>query len=65
MPFINGKKESKYSGVSVHEYLAVQQFDERRIAVEYNGKILPEKDYDKVILKDGDQLEVVTFVGGG
>ena len=36
-----------------------------RIAVELNGDILPKYSYSDTMLKDGDRLEVVTFVGGG
>ncbi|HHX38148.1 MAG TPA: sulfur carrier protein ThiS [Clostridiaceae bacterium] len=65
MPVINGKKLPSFSGFSVKEYLSSQNFDERRIAVEYNGSIVQEKDYENCILHEDDQLEVVTFVGGG
>ena len=37
----------------------------KRIAVELNGDILPKYSYSDTMLKDGDRLEVVTFVGGG
>ena len=37
----------------------------KRIAVELNGDILPKYEYSDTMLKDGDRLEVVTFVGGG
>ena len=36
-----------------------------RIAVELNGEIIPGSQYGKMRLKDGDVLEVVSFVGGG
>ena len=31
----------------------------------YNGEILPKSLYGGTVLKDGDSLEVVSFVGGG
>ena len=37
----------------------------KRIAVELNGDILPKYQYSETMLKDGDSMEVVTFVGGG
>ena len=36
-----------------------------RIAVELNCEMLPRERHDSTVLRDGDQLEVVSFVGGG
>lgn len=36
-----------------------------RVAVELNRDIVPRDRWEETILKDGDQLEVVHFVGGG
>jgi sulfur carrier protein len=36
-----------------------------RVAVEYNGAIVPRVDWPKTNLSAGDRLEVVHFVGGG
>ena len=36
-----------------------------RVAVELNEEIVPKSTYDEIILKDGDSVEVVRFVGGG
>jgi len=36
-----------------------------RVAVELNLNILPKEEYPTTLLKEGDQLEVVHFVGGG
>ena len=47
------------------EYLEQNQYQVKRIAVELNGDILPKYSYSETMLKDGDRLEVVTFVGGG
>ena len=45
--------------------LAAEGFDFGRIAVERNGDIVPKGLYGQTILRDGDTLEVVRFVGGG
>lgn len=39
--------------------------DRTRVAVELNREILPKADYDATMLRDGDSLEIVQFVGGG
>ena len=61
---INGKCFD-VAGKSVNQYLVDAGYDKKRVAVELNGDILPKDRYDKTILKDGDSLEVVSFVGGG
>jgi thiamine biosynthesis protein ThiS len=33
--------------------------------VEINGKILPKADYGEYVFADGDNCEIVNFVGGG
>lgn len=36
-----------------------------RVAVELNREIVPRSNWAATTLKDGDQLEIVHFVGGG
>lgn len=36
-----------------------------RVAVELNRDIAPRDRWSEITLKDGDQLEIVHFVGGG
>jgi sulfur carrier protein len=36
-----------------------------RVAVELNREIVPKAEYENVVLRDGDELEVINFVGGG
>ena len=47
------------------DYLEQNNYQINRIAVEMNEEILPKYSYSETMLKDGDRLEVVTFVGGG
>ena len=61
---INGE-EKNVSGMTVAEYLATTNYDPKRIAVERNGDIVPKAQYDNTVLQDGDNVEVVSFVGGG
>ena len=61
---INGKNLDA-GGKSIAQYLESANFDTRRIVVERNGEIVPKAQYSETILKDGDCVEVVSFVGGG
>ncbi len=36
-----------------------------RVAVEVNGEIVPRSGWVEMVVKEGDKLEVVHFVGGG
>lgn len=40
-------------------------FDTSKIAVEINGEICPRAEYASIVLRKGDVIEVVSFVGGG
>lgn len=61
---INGESFD-IAGKTLAEYLTITNYNLDRIAVEKNGQIVPKVQYDKTVLKDGDTLEVVSFVGGG
>lgn len=61
---INGT-ELDAAGKTVAQYLETTDYNRSRIAVERNGEIVPKSEYDSTVLKDGDVVEVVSFVGGG
>ena len=61
---VNGT-ELDIAGKTVAEYLAATMYDPKRIAVERNGDIVFKSQYGETVLEDGDNLEVVSFVGGG
>lgn len=62
---INGELK-KVEKLSVLEWIKSQEsIDADHIVIEYNNSILKKINWDKTILKDGDKLEVVRFVGGG
>lgn len=61
---INGEN-IEADGQTVIQYLESAGYDRRRVAVERNGEIVPKAEYETVVLKDGDSIEVVSFVGGG
>ena len=61
---INGK-ELNVAGKTISEYLATTNYDPKRIAIERNGDIVFKSQYSETLLQDGDNIEVVSFVGGG
>ena len=61
---VNGESKD-VAGKTIAEYLATTNYDMKRIAVERNGDIVPKAQYGETVLCDGDNIEVVSFVGGG
>lgn len=53
------------AGKTILEYLLSANYDPMRVAVEQNGNIVPKVQYEQKVLKEGDNIEVVSFVGGG
>ena len=51
--------------VSVSALLERLGIDPRRVAVEHNLVVLKRARYDDTIVNDGDEIEIVNFVGGG
>ena len=56
----NLKEIAPYIGIESHTVRITEDN-----AVERNGDIVPKAQYDETVLKDGDSVEVVSFVGGG
>ena len=61
---VNGT-ELDIAGKTIAEYLATTNYDMKRIATELNVDIVPKATYADIVLKDGDSIEIVSFVGGG
>lgn len=64
MVAVNGVEQA-IDGICLAAYLKENNYRLECIAVEINEEIVPKKEYDSTILKDGDIVEVVSFVGGG
>ena len=62
---INGERRRVASGTSITEMLAEVGLDPLRVAVERNHEIVPRSTFDTVMVEDGDDYEIVHFVGGG
>ena len=62
---VNGVKQSVPDGTTVTQLLSTLQIAPERVVVELNLTILKRAELGNTVLKDGDQVEVVHFVGGG
>ncbi len=62
---INGEERTVPAPMTVAELLAHLGIDARQVAVERNRAIVRRGDHAATVRADGDELEIVTFVGGG
>jgi len=62
---LNGEPFDLPALLSVSALLARLEIDARRVAVELNLSVLKRLTFDQITIKDGDEVEVVNFVGGG
>jgi thiamine biosynthesis protein ThiS len=62
---LNGDSVELASPMTIGALLAQLEIDGRRVAVEHNLTVLKRATFDITEIKDGDQIEIVNFVGGG
>ncbi len=62
---LNGKKITIKSKSTIMDLLIKYNLDNKKIAIEHNGTIIPKLKYKKKYLKNNDRLEIVHFIGGG
>ena len=62
---LNGKKVVIKSNYSLFKLLKKYKLNNKKIAVEHNGIIIPKVNYKKRNLKNNDKIEIVHFIGGG
>lgn len=62
---INGEEKDIANGLTVAELLEEMQIRPGRVVVERNREIVAREAHVLTLLKEGDTLEIVHFVGGG
>ena len=62
---INSKVEALDGEMSVADLLARRKIEPIRAAVEINEDLVPRTTFAERMIRDGDRIEIVTFVGGG
>ena len=62
---INGEERRVAGGMSVAALIDELGLDAKRVAIERNLEIVPRSTFADVAVEDGDQFEIVHFVGGG
>lgn len=62
---VNGEPRSVHAGSSIADMLQTIGLDPRKVAVERNLEVVPRSTLRDVAVSEGDQFEIVHFVGGG
>ncbi len=62
---INGQHETLNDEMSVADMLAHRKIEPLRVAVEINEDIVRRGEFARTLIRAGDRIEIVTFVGGG
>ena len=62
---VNGEAREFAAPISVLALAEQLALNPAQVAVERNRAIVPRSAYAEVALAEGDEIEIVTFIGGG
>ncbi|MGF1491165.1 MAG: sulfur carrier protein ThiS [Microcoleaceae cyanobacterium] len=62
---VNGEVRTCPEALNLPQFLEYIGVSPQLVAVEYNGEILHRQFWEKTEIQSGDNLEIVTIVGGG
>jgi sulfur carrier protein len=62
---LNGEKVKLNTDSNISDLVVKYQLSAEQVAVELNRKIIVMEDFVKTKLKQGDEIELIEFVGGG
>ena len=62
---LNGKVKSIQENTKLINVIKILKIPIKKVAIELNREIIDKKKLDKIVLKKGDKIEIVHFIGGG
>jgi len=62
---INGDTHNLEAALSLLDLLSKFEIEHDKVAIEHNREIVPKTTFGDVTVGDGDNLEIVHFIGGG
>ena len=62
---LNGDRYEVAGPLTIAALLAHLNIDSRLVAVEHNVEVVKRQRYDTTTVNEGDEIEIVNFVGGG
>ncbi|MGI6657533.1 MAG: sulfur carrier protein ThiS [Desulfobulbus sp.] len=63
--YVNGVKETSPSSLTIAQLVADKGLRPDGLVVELNREIIKQEQWAATVLRDGDRLELLNFVGGG
>jgi thiamine biosynthesis protein ThiS len=62
---LNGEQIILDKQINISNLLDKYSLDKRKIAVEKNLEIVPQSSFEAVEVNEGDNIEIIHFIGGG
>ena len=62
---LNGKAKVIIENLKIINLISDLKIPVKKVAIELNAEIIDKKKLNKIKRKDGDQIEIVHFIGGG
>lgn len=62
---VNGEDLTVSEGIKLIDLLLKKDLNPEKVVVELNLNVIPFSEFEVVMLKDGDKVEILNFVGGG
>ena len=62
---VNGKQMTVILKFSLKNLVDKLKLPIKKVAIEINREIINKKNINNIILKSGDKIEIVNFIGGG
>ncbi len=62
---LNGDPYEINSSMNLSGLLNKLKIQKNKVAIEVNGEIVQKDKYESLVLKKGDKVEIVHFIGGG
>lgn len=62
---LNGQKYFTENDVTIFELIRYFNYNTSLLVLEYNNLICTKKNWNTIVIKNNDRIEIVTIVGGG
>jgi len=62
---VNGKQQDIENNISVLDFINLKKLNPSKIIIELNRQIITKAVYESIILKENDNLEILSLVTGG
>lgn len=63
--FLNGQKYYTSNNITIFDLIHYFNCNSYLLVLEYNNLICNQKNWNRILVKEDDKIEIVTIVGGG